>query len=115
MRAGPKRSESHALNGTTTPSTSVYEVAIHWIWSVVAPNAFCIVGIATLTMLVSRIDMNMPTMSTTSGRPQPPDGAGGCGAAGARSGSTAAGAAAAGAGAARCGAVVTGRSSTDIT
>jgi hypothetical protein len=44
VRAGPNLSESHALNGTTTPSTSVYEVAIHWIWSVVVPNAFCIVG-----------------------------------------------------------------------
>ena len=46
--------------------------------------------------------MNMPTMSTTSGRPHPPDAAGDGAGAGARSGATAAGGAAAGAGAARC-------------
>ena len=89
-------------------------MAIHWISSVVVPNAFWIVGIATLTMLVSRIDMNMPTMSTARGRPHPPDRAAAVperargrlhrsGWRGRRGG------------AARVGAVVTGRSSTDIT
>src|SRR5882757_8566709 len=39
--------------------------------SVLTPNCFWITGIATLMMLVSRIDMNMPTIRTTSGRPHP--------------------------------------------
>src|SRR5713226_4279703 len=41
--------------------------------SVVVPNSFWMVGIATFTMLVSRIDMNMPTISTASGMPHPPE------------------------------------------
>src|SRR5882757_6081960 len=36
---------------------------------VLTPNCFCIVGIATFTMLVSRVDMNMPTTTTASGTP----------------------------------------------
>ncbi|HTF55077.1 MAG TPA: hypothetical protein VK735_47175 [Pseudonocardia sp.] len=44
---------------------------IHWTLSVLAPKSFCIDGIATLTMLVSRTDMNTPAISTTSGSPQP--------------------------------------------
>ena len=31
----------------------------------VAPNSFCIVGMATLTMLVSSTDMNMPVTRTS--------------------------------------------------
>src|SRR5882672_6227794 len=34
-----------------------------------APNWPCITGIATLTMLVSRTDMNIPTTTTASGNP----------------------------------------------
>jgi hypothetical protein len=34
---------------------------------VVTPNSFWIREIATLTMLVSRTDMKLPTMSTVSG------------------------------------------------
>src|SRR5581483_797310 len=43
----------------------------HCTSSVVTPNSFCRLGMATLTMLVSRMDMNIPTISTTSGSPQP--------------------------------------------
>src|SRR5882757_5760214 len=39
--------------------------------SVETPNCFCIVGIATLTMLVSRVDMNIPMTTTASGTTQP--------------------------------------------
>src|SRR5882757_1291455 len=39
--------------------------------SVLTPNCFWITGIATFTMLVSRIDMNMPMIRTTRGRPHP--------------------------------------------
>src|SRR5882762_9780693 len=35
-----------------------------------APNWPCITGIATLTMLVSSTDMNIPTTTTASGNPQ---------------------------------------------
>src|SRR5882757_2524126 len=35
-----------------------------------APNWPCITGIATLTMLVSRTDMNIPTTTTASGNNQ---------------------------------------------
>src|SRR3954451_16423956 len=41
------------------------------------------VGIATLMMLMSSTDMNMPTISTASGTPQPRSDGGGAGAAGA--------------------------------
>src|SRR5215207_7780090 len=41
------------------------------------------VGIATLMMLMSSTDMNMPTISTASGTPQPRSDGGGVGAAGA--------------------------------
>src|SRR5258708_5896444 len=44
-------------------------VATHCTWSVVAPKSRCMVGTATLTMSVSRIDMNMPTTSTVRGSP----------------------------------------------
>src|SRR5882757_4987804 len=47
-----------------------------------APNWPCMVGIATLTMLVSRTDMNIPTTTTASGRPHLvvlSDGGGGAG------------------------------------
>ena len=56
-------------------------MATHWICSVVAPKSRCMVGIATLTMLTSSTDMNMPVTSTTIGRPQPRC-AGGAGAGG---------------------------------
>jgi hypothetical protein len=39
--------------------------------SVLTPNCFWITGIATFTMLVSKIDMNMPMIRTSSGRPHP--------------------------------------------
>src|SRR3954464_15821577 len=39
--------------------------------SVVDPKSRCMVGIATLTMLTSSTDMNMPVISTTIARPQP--------------------------------------------
>jgi hypothetical protein len=46
-----------------------------------APNCPCITGIATLTMLVSRTDMNIPTTTTASGSTQLVEvGAGGGGA-----------------------------------
>jgi hypothetical protein len=38
--------------------------------SVEVPNSFCMVGMATLTMLVSSTVMNIPTTTTASGRPQ---------------------------------------------
>ena len=46
----------------------------------VAEKSRCIVGIATLTMLMSSTDMNMPVMSTARGTPQPPPVAGFAGA-----------------------------------
>src|SRR5882757_10213789 len=68
-RFRPTRSPNQALVGTITPKHNVYAVLTHWILSVVALNCFCIVGIATFTMLVSRVDMNMPTTTTARGRP----------------------------------------------
>ena len=38
--------------------------------SLVTLYCFCIVGIATLTMLVSSTDMNIPTTTTANGSPQ---------------------------------------------
>src|SRR3954471_16831555 len=81
-----------------TPSASEYDVETHWIWSVVAPKSFCIVEMATLTMLMSSTDMNMPTTSTSSGTSQFDRGPGWAGAAGATG---AAGFAGAGAGSGR--------------
>jgi len=49
-------------------------VLTHEIWSLPTPNCFWITGIATLTMLVSSTDMNIPMISTTSGSPQSPPG-----------------------------------------
>src|SRR5882757_807821 len=66
-RRRPIRSPSQALAGTTTPRHSVYAVVTHWMLSVETPNSCCIVGIATFTMLVSRVDMNMPITTTASG------------------------------------------------
>ena len=54
-------------------------MAIHCTRPWCTPKSFCIVGIATLTMLMSSTDMNMPATSTTSGRPHPPWAAGGAG------------------------------------
>src|ERR1700712_3410696 len=65
-RPRPSRSPNHALAGTITPRASEYAVETHWIWSVVAPKSFCIDGIATLTMLTSSTDMNMPVTRTSS-------------------------------------------------
>src|SRR5882757_7337748 len=39
--------------------------------SLEAPKSRCMVGIATLTMVVSSTDMNMPTISTSRGTSQP--------------------------------------------
>src|SRR5882757_9423845 len=66
-RRRPIRSPSQALAGTTTPRQSVYAVLTHWMLSVETPNRFCIVGIATFTMLVSSVDMNIPITTTPSG------------------------------------------------
>ncbi|GAA5159209.1 hypothetical protein GCM10023321_40010 [Pseudonocardia eucalypti] len=44
----------------------------HWISSVLAPKSFWMDGTATFTMVMSRSDMNMPTISTASGTTQPP-------------------------------------------
>jgi hypothetical protein len=49
------------------PSTRVYPVTTHSMSSGDALSAVCILGIATLTMLVSSTDMNMPTINTASG------------------------------------------------
>ena len=70
----PNRRPNHALTGTTTPSESVYAVAIHCTWSVVAPKSRWMSTTATLTIVVSRIDMNMPETSTSMGmiQPRPP-------------------------------------------
>src|SRR5882762_989780 len=66
-RLRPIRSPNQALVGTTTPRHSVYAVLTHWMLSVETPNCCCMVGIATFTMLVSRVDMNIPTTTTASG------------------------------------------------
>jgi len=39
--------------------------------SLEAPKSRCMVGMATLTMVVSSTDMNMPTISTSSGTSHP--------------------------------------------
>src|SRR5438067_2215803 len=41
--------------------------------SVLVPKSLDIDAIATLTMLMSRIDMNIPATSTARGKPHPPD------------------------------------------
>ncbi len=69
-RLNPKRSPSHAVAGTTTPSVSEYAVTTHCESLVDTPNSFWMVGRATVTMLISRIDMNVPTISTASGSRQ---------------------------------------------
>ena|SRR5882757_1558573 len=46
-------------------------VLTHWTLSVAAPKSFRIADIATLTMLMSRFDMNIPTIRIASGTPQP--------------------------------------------
>src|SRR4051812_4187164 len=82
----PIRLPSHALTGTTAPSVRPYAVEIHWADSTVAPKSLRMLGSAMLTMLVSRMDMNIPMTSTMSGSSQlvPPAGAGaGAGAPGA--------------------------------
>jgi hypothetical protein len=58
-------------------------VLIHWTLSMLAPRSLRIEGIATFTMLRSSTDMNMPVISTASGRPHPvAGGVGGGGGAG---------------------------------
>ena len=84
-RLSPKRLPSHALAGTTTPSTREYAVEIHCTSAVLPPSSVWIVATATFTMLVSRIDMNMPAISTASGTTQCAISVG-CGAAGAAGG-----------------------------
>src|SRR4051794_16573424 len=77
-----------------TPSASEYDVATHWMSSVVAPKSFCMAGMATLTMLTSSTDMNIPVTRTISDTAHGPevDGAGGAGGRGAgRAGAAVAG------------------------
>src|SRR3954452_20497190 len=121
----PIRLPSHALTGTTAPSVRPYAVEIHWADSAVAPKSLRMLGSAMLTMLVSRMDMNIPMTSTMSGSSQlgPPAGAGagaagtgafGTGATGGGcvggTGGGAGGAAGGTGGAGVCGAGATGRS-----
>src|SRR5690242_1526771 len=49
------------------PSVRLYAVLTHWPSDVLMPRSVSTVGRATLTMLVSSTDMNMPTTRTASG------------------------------------------------
>jgi hypothetical protein len=53
----------------------VYPVAIHSAWSNEAPSSAWMVGMATLTMLVSSTAMKLPIITTLSGSSHPRSGA----------------------------------------
>ena len=59
-RFAPTLSVSQPEIGINTPMASTYAVMTHWIWLVVALSSDSIVGIATFTMLVSKMDINTP-------------------------------------------------------
>jgi uncharacterized membrane protein len=65
MRLAPKRSDAQPVSGITVASASRYPVATHWIVSSDAESLRDSVSRATLTIVVSRIDMTTPTTTTT--------------------------------------------------
>ncbi len=60
----PKRRAAHPVTGITAASASMYPVTTHWIWSIVECSSRLSVASATLTIVVSRIDMIDPTITT---------------------------------------------------
>ena len=60
----PKRRAAHPVTGITAASDSMYPVTTHWIWSIVECSSRLSVASATLTIVVSRIDMIDPTITT---------------------------------------------------
>ena len=63
-RLSPKRSPSHPATGMKTARLTRYPDATALTAAASAPNSTAIVGSATLTMVVSRIDMNVPVTKT---------------------------------------------------
>ena len=60
----PKRSVSHPASGMTLANASMYPVRTHWIVEMDAPSSSPSVGIATLTIVMSRIVMIVPSTTT---------------------------------------------------
>jgi hypothetical protein len=60
----PKRRAAQPLTGMTAASDSMYPVTTHWIWSIEALSLWERVASATLTIVVSRIDMIDPITTT---------------------------------------------------
>ena len=58
-RTFPYRSPNLPNTSKKAHMVSRYTDEIHWIWSSPAPNAFCMTGNATLTMLESSVAMNV--------------------------------------------------------
>jgi hypothetical protein len=67
-RRGPKRSAAQPVSGMTVARASRYAVATHWIVESGAWRSRPSVCSATLTIVVSRIDIIAPTMTTTATR-----------------------------------------------
>src|SRR3989442_11591350 len=63
-RLGPKRSAAHPVSGIAVASASRYPVLTHWIVDRGECNSIRRVSSATLTIVVSRIDMTAPTITT---------------------------------------------------
>jgi hypothetical protein len=64
IRSAPKRSDAQPVSGITVASASRYPVETHWIVSSGAESSRDSVSRATLTIVVSRIDMTTPTTTT---------------------------------------------------
>jgi len=69
-RLKPNRSPNHPESGVTTPRASRYMVDTHWMEFGLALKTFIMVGIATLTMLESRMAINAPMSATRTGASQ---------------------------------------------
>ena len=60
----PKRRAAQPVTGITAASASMYPVTTHWICAIVLCSSRPSVASATLTIVVSRIDMTEPTSTT---------------------------------------------------
>ena len=63
-RLAPNLRAAHPVTGITAASDSRYPVTTHWIWSIELWSSRPSVASATLTIVVSRIDMIEPTITT---------------------------------------------------
>ena len=68
IRLAPKRSTAHPVSGMTVASASRYPVYTHWTVDSGRPEVLGQGGMATLTMVVSRIDMMVPSTTTRASR-----------------------------------------------